>query len=234
VGGAASGGGAALLADPALLLHAGFTWVRTAEAVDDADGDGRGVEAAAGSNGGAIALKLGVNLDGEVLGEGEIEAATGGEYVGDGVKVEQGAGGIGITAIQVVDLAAAVEEVDVRAEVSEVAFQLATAEDVLLGVDMAVVDGVGSAHFDGGIETVEGFEADVAAGGDADIFAAVEASKGAGGGTECGKGEGPGGGGHGLGMNQGAGYDCKAKQREGAKSGLQSDSLMARLTRRLS
>jgi hypothetical protein len=37
-----------------------------------------------------------------------------------------------------------------------------------------------------------------------------------------------------LGVNEGGGYKYKAKQCEGAESGLQSDSLVARLTRRLS
>jgi len=229
VGGAASGGGAALLMDFSFTGEE-----RCAEAVDDADGEGLGVKAAAGGNGRAIALKLAVKLEGEVVGEGEIEAAARGKYVGDGVKVKQGAVGVGITAMQVVDLAAAVEEIDVRVEVSEVTLDLAAEEDIFLGGYVAIVDGVGSADFDGGIETVEGFETDVAAGGDAEIFAAVEAGIGACGAAECGEGEGSGGGGHGLRMNQGGGYKCKAKQREGANSGLQSDSLMARLTRRLS
>ena len=211
-----------------------FTGVDASEAIDDADGEGRGPKAAAGGDGRAIVLILGVNLEGEVVGEDEIEAAARAVYVGDGVKIQQRAGRIGVATIQVVDLAAAEEEIDVGVEVSEETLNLDAAEDVLLGVHMAIVDGVGSANFYGGVVVVEGFEAEVAAGSDAEILAAIEAGKGACGAAECGDGEGSGCGRHGLGMNQGAGYKYKAKRREGANSGLQSDSLEARHTRRLS
>ena len=90
---------------------------------------------------------------------------------------------------------------------------------------LAVVDGIGSADFDGGIEAVIGHEADVATGGDAEILASIEAGVGAGGGAKGGEGEGSGGGRNGLSMNQGAGNKGKAQQREGTKTGLQSNSL---------
>jgi len=208
-----------------------LTGVEASEAVNDTNGDGLGVEAAAGGDRRGIALELGVDLEGEVVSEGEIEAAACAEYVGDGVKIKQCAGGIGITTVQVVDLAAAVEEVDVRVEISVKTLHLGTEEDVLLGVDLAVVDGVGSANFDRGIERVEGFEADVAACGDAEILATVEAGIRACEAAESGKGEGSGSGRHGLGMGEGAGYKYKTKQCEGSDSGLQSDSLVARPTR---
>ena len=195
---------------------------------------GSGVEAAAGGDRGSVALKLRVNLEREVVGEGDIDAAAAGENVGDGVKIEQRAGGIGVATVEIVNFAAAPEEIDIGAEVSEVSLDLAADEEVFLGVNLATVNGVGTANFDGGIEAVEGFETDVAAGGDAEILAAVEAGKGAGEAAKCGKGEGSGGGRHGLGMNEGGGNQNEAKQCEGVKRGLQSDSLLASLTRRLS
>ncbi len=47
---------------------------RTCEAIDDADAEGLGVEGAAGGDGHAVALELAVDLEGEVVGEGDIEA----------------------------------------------------------------------------------------------------------------------------------------------------------------
>ena len=79
-----------------------------------------------------------------------------------------------------------------------------------------------------------GPEADIAASSDSDILATAEAGIGAGSAGERGERKGLVCGGHGLGMNQGADKQYKAKQCEGAETGLQSDSLVASLTRRLS
>ncbi len=80
VDGAASRGGAAPLMQLRLI------WEERSEAVDDATGEGLGVESAAGSDGYAEALELGVDLAGKVDGKGVVAAAAQGVDVGHGVE----------------------------------------------------------------------------------------------------------------------------------------------------
>jgi hypothetical protein len=152
---------------------------RGAEAVDNANGDGLGVDGAAGGDGRAIVLELAINLEGKVVGEGVIKAAAEGVDVGDGVQIKERAGGVGVAAVLVVDLIAAIEEIYVRAEATVEALHLEAEEDVLLRVYFAVIDGIGASNFGGGVKEVERLETDVTACGNAEVFAAVKTGEGA-------------------------------------------------------
>ena len=66
-------------------MNGRFIGVRRSETVDDAEGQGLGVDAAAGGDGRAVVLKLEIDFKCEMIGKNVIDATARGVDVGDGV-----------------------------------------------------------------------------------------------------------------------------------------------------
>ena len=155
------------------------------EVVDDAYCQGRWVNDS-GCHGGRVpVLKLCVDFNRHVVGEVIVQA--------DSRGVDEGVGGdeAGITEdetwIVVIDFAAAKKEIDVGMEPSYWILDLGAKEEVLLAADVALVDGIGSANFEGWPEGAKGQDGKVGASGDCEVFAAVEVGESAGRGAKGGE-----------------------------------------------
>lgn len=110
-----------------------------------------------------------------MVGEGDVCATSGGENVRGGVDVGKGADCE--SAVLIVDLSAAGEEVDVRTETSDGVIEADAAEGVLLGRDAATVEGVSAARLKSGIDAAEWAKGEVYAGGDGEVFATGKAGE---------------------------------------------------------
>ena len=161
---AAYGRGGALLVDVAAV----------AEAIEGTDGDQDGGRAAIGGNGDGEILCLGLKLQGDVAGEIVVDAAADAVDIAVSSLIENGLLRIEEACAGVVDFATSVEEVDIGMDAIEGLFDLETAEEALLRVNLTAVDGDGATGFQGGKETVVDAVADVNAGGEAGVFAATD------------------------------------------------------------
>lgn len=201
------------------------------EAVDEAYGDGLGVDVAAGGDRSGVLLELGIDFEGDLIGKFEIETATVGEDIRNSVEVEECAGGVWVATILVVNLAAAKEEVGVGVIATVETGELDAKEDIFLGVDVASVDGISSADFGGGIEAVEGLEAEVDTSGDAEVLPSSKAGVVAGSRSEGGDLQRLGRGRKGLGSSEGASRKGEEQQHGGSKTVVQGLLLIGTLVR---
>ena len=128
-------------------------------------------------------LKLRVGLDCEVVGEVVVETDARG--VDEGVAADVTDVAEDEAGVEVVDFAAAEEEVGVGVEAFPGIFDFGAEEEVFLAADVALVDGIGAANLKGGRKLAKGEKGEVGAGGDAQIFAALEVGEGA---SACDKG----------------------------------------------
>ena len=126
--------------------------------VDETNAYGLGIDVSAGGDRGGVLLELGIDLERESISEVEIEASTEGKDVRDSVEVEECAGWIGVATVLVGNLSAAIEEVGVGVIAAVESRYFDAEENIFLGVDLAVVDGIGTANLGDGIEAVEGLE----------------------------------------------------------------------------
>ena len=123
-------------------------------------------------------LGLKVAFEGDVVPEIVVEAAARGVdgCIGaDVLKIitdDEGA--------DVVDFASADEEVGIGVETVPGILNLWPDEEVFLGGKMAVINGIGAAGFDGGLEVAKSEEGEIDARGEAGVFAAVDVNEGAG------------------------------------------------------
>jgi hypothetical protein len=144
------------------------------EAVDDAECEGLCIGAARRGDGGRIALKLEVGLQGEVIGKGDVHTHSGRENVGGGLRIDEVDFRIGEPATFKVGFCASVEDVGVGAEASVVPFELDAAKNVLVADDLACDEGICAPDLEGRVEPpAEGVKAEVGACSDAEVSAAV-------------------------------------------------------------
>jgi hypothetical protein len=147
------------------------------EAVDDSEGGRFGMEGACGDDGGVPVLVLEVGFDRPVVTEVEVQACTWGVDDGTGTDIEEAV--VEETAVEVVDAAAAYEEVGVGVEAAKLVLDFGAEEEALLAADVAAVYRVGSADFEGGLEVRNSQEGKVGTCGDAAIFASFKVGIGA-------------------------------------------------------
>ena len=119
-----------------------------AEAIDDANGDGLGVDMAVRRYRHVVVLELKVGFDGQGGAYVEVKANAGREDIGVGLLVEGGAIRAKEAGTLIGDLAAAEEDVNVRMHGAVVLLYLETGEDVLLAVYATFVKGVCAADFE--------------------------------------------------------------------------------------
>ena len=123
-----------------------------------------------------VALELAVEFCSEVRCEVDVHAPAKREHICHGALIEQRSGGVGISAILVDDLVAAIEQVAVRVEDLPVRpLDLEPGEEIALSGERAGVHGIGAAQLSRGVKALIGLEADVEPGGQAQISAVGEA-----------------------------------------------------------
>jgi len=140
--------------------------------VDAADGDGFRADAAGWDRGSVPVLILEVGFDGDIVSEVVVQANAGGVDHRVGADVLHVAKNV--TPSEIVDAAAADEEVGIWMEAADGVFDLWTDEKVFLTADGATVNRIGAANLGDGSKGAEVEHCDVDAGGDAKIFAAAE------------------------------------------------------------
>ncbi len=146
------------------------------EDVDAAQSEGYGMDAAGWSCGCVPVLVLEVGFDGEVVSEVVVEANARGVDHCVGAEVFDIPKDVPTS--EIVDAAAADEEVGVWVEAPDGVFNFWADEKVLLAVDGAAVEGVGSANLGCRSEGAKVENCDVEAGGDGEILAAAEVGEG--------------------------------------------------------
>lgn len=148
------------------------------EAVDGGEGGCFGMDTTGGDDGGVPILVLEVGFEGPVVAQVVVHAEAGRVDGGAGTEIEDVV--VGKAAVEVVDAAATNEKIDIGAETSESVLDPGAEEEALLAADVAAVDGVGPAEFEGRPEVAKSQEGEVGACGDSAIFAAFEVGVGAG------------------------------------------------------
>jgi hypothetical protein len=143
-----------------------------AEAVDDGQGSNSGMDVVRCDNRRTPELGLEIDFEGEVVGEVVVQASA--ERVDVG-----GAGDVGdwpddVATVLIINLAAADEEINVRAKVVELPVDADAGESAFLGVDGAGVDGIGAPEFNARVVAMKGGYGQIYSGGYAEVSAAFE------------------------------------------------------------
>lgn len=145
--------------------------------VDRSQGKSDRVDDAGRGDRGVPVLKLHVRFDGEVVSEAVVQADSRGVHDGGGAEVED------VTEkesrVVVVDLTTTDEKVGVGMELSEGELDFGAEEEVFLAADVTFVERVGAARLERRPDRAESAEREVGTSGNGQIFASLEASKGA-------------------------------------------------------